>query len=399
MAWADLPESSECSAHASRELSYRLCQEYYTIIEVYELDQYLKPATLRLVKTQNQMGSWHPAHRMISINMNLLIHYTWQEVVEVLKHEIAHQLQWEHLGFDPDGLDAVHGELFQQACAMIAVAPWARGPRAHLHPKSPTLEELCSDTQSPWEVKIKKLLSLSQSSNEHEARLAMAKARELSEKNHRWCLNRLESYSDIHCHSLSLNTKRRTAMHIFLAQVLSEMFAVRPVFNYEWSMTKRCDVLVLDLVGHPKDLLMAEHMFHYLNATFARLWRQRKQHHQAAAAAPASMRIAKRSYYQGLMNGFVQSIRMRDGRTPTPPQDVAVSDHAGWLAKTTALSAQHQQKIKDFLRAKYPKSSTQNRRTRYRVDLQEIKAGEQHGVNISIAKPIAHAEPRMLHPK
>ena len=385
---------NEYADKATRQLSYRICQQYTIILDTYNLAQYIKPATLRLVKSQTNMGTWNPNTRIISLNMKLFNDYSWQEIIEVLKHELAHQLQWEHFGYKLSSHDGAHGKLFQQACEMIAVAQWARGARAHIDPKIPTLEELCADTHSPWEIKIKKLLNLSQSSNEHEARLALEKARELSQKNHLWCLDHLDSHPQIHSHSISLNTKRRTAFHVFLAKILGEFFDVRPIFSYEWSTTRHCDLLVLDLIGHPKELLMADYVYHYLMNSFAQLWQQRKQYLLDQPTPPQSLRVAKSSYYQGLMNGFYSSLKNQHNTTDEtaktarthPP--TTTSQEASSLAKTATLAEQYNYLLDEFIKKKYPKSYTRTCRSRLRINLQEVKAGQKHGVGISVKQPI-----------
>lgn len=393
--------SYELTDHVTRQLSHRLCQQYHTILQTYDLEQYITPATLSLSKSQNQMGSWNSQSRVISLNVKLFDGYSWQEIIEVLKHEVAHQLQWEHFGYDPSQTHQLHGDVFQKSCEMIAVASWARGPRAHIHPKSPTLEELSSDTRSPWELKIKKLLSLSQSSNEHEAHLALEKAKELSEKNHLWCLNHLDSHPQIHCHSISLYTKRRTELQHFFSQILGEFFDVRPIFNYEYSLKKKCDLYVLDLIGDSKNLLTANYVYHYLSSTFDRLWQERKSH-LLKKNQTASMRVAKNSYYSGLMRGFYETLKAKhqhmsssrkssDSKPKSQTQNTksASGNKELTVDQIRSLSKKYNSLVDDFFKKKYPKSSRVNRRSRRRIDPDEIQAGQLEGKKISVKKAIS----------
>lgn len=396
---------------AIKRLSHRLAQEYGILLSRYGLGEYIEPATIALSKSQLAMGEWHTSTRIISLSTKLCDGYSWPEIVEVLKHEIAHQIEWEYLGQKPGSRP--HGKLFQQACDMVFVAPWARGARVHKSPKAPSLEEICSEEQSPWELKIKKLLSLSQSSNEHEAHLAFEKARELSEKHQLWCLVHLEETQEIHTLSLSLLTKRRSELHGFLSMILGKYFGVKPIFNYEWSMERQCDLMVLDLVGHAKNLLMAEYIYHYLIGTFDRLWKARKKVLIQDSKNPRHMRVAKNSYYRGLMLGFLKKMEQSQQKTSATEQKLKeLSENKGasatektlgglaLTAKESSLSQKYNDLVDQYCKKKYPQlTRTKPSRSRRLIDPGEIKAGEKEGVKITVSKALGGkptGSPRLL---
>ena len=387
---------------AIKRLSHRLAQEYGTLLSRYGLGEYIEPATIALSKSQLAMGEWHTSTRIISLSTKLCDGYSWPEIIEVLKHEIAHQIEWEYLGQKPGSKP--HGKLFQQACDMVFVAPWARGARVHKTPKAPSLEEICSEEQSPWELKIKKLLSLSQSSNEHEAHLALEKARELSEKHQLWCLIHLEETQEIHTLSISLLTKRRSELHGFLSMILGKYFGVRPIFNYEWSMERQCDLMVLDLVGHAKNLLMAEYIYHYLIGTFDRLWKARKKVLIQDSKNPRHMRVAKNSYYRGLMLGFLKKMEQSKQETSATEQKAkellennsaaAKLPDSALTAKEVSLSQKYHNLVDQYCQKKYPQlTRTKPSRSRRLIDAGEIKAGEKEGVKITVSKALGSKSP------
>src|SRR6187551_3850566 len=127
--------------------------------------QLTRPA-LELVDSSSRLGRWHGGLRAIEIARSLLLDHGWGVLVEVLKHEMAHQYVDEVLG-QPD--DAMHGAVFRQVCeergidSSAAGVPGAAKPAAEQH----LLE------------RIAKLLALAESSNEYEAQAAMSAAQRL----------------------------------------------------------------------------------------------------------------------------------------------------------------------------------------------------------------------------
>lgn len=129
-----------------------------------------------LADTQATLGSWHPTPvREIRIALRCVVEHPWYAVIEVLRHEMAHQLADEVLGPDADG-ETSHGPVFRRACCLLHANPAASGAY-------PTLDALVlGDVQSPHDRmlrRVRKLLALGESPNRHEAEQAVAKAREL----------------------------------------------------------------------------------------------------------------------------------------------------------------------------------------------------------------------------
>ena len=78
----------------------------------YNIKQLVCP-TFRIDDTQKRWGRWIPLDRTISISLRLLRDYSWDAVVQTLKHEMAHMIVDEI--YAKQGLndsDKSHGELF-----------------------------------------------------------------------------------------------------------------------------------------------------------------------------------------------------------------------------------------------------------------------------------------------
>src|SRR5271165_1107451 len=126
----------------------------------------LSAPTLELAATRATLGRWIPATRTIEISRSLVLERPWGAVVEVLKHEAAHQYVHEVLG-EKD--QTAHGPAFRDVCAKLGIDAHASGvPDA-----SP-----CEPTNRVVD-RVARLLALAESPNRHEAEAAMAAAQRL----------------------------------------------------------------------------------------------------------------------------------------------------------------------------------------------------------------------------
>jgi len=104
----------------------RLVEEYDQIVRKYQIKG-MKPANLRLSDGSTTLGTWSPSLRLITLSKKLLLNAPWETVIQIFKHEIAHQIADEILGGDVG-----HGQVFASACQKIWVEPWARNPKVEI---------------------------------------------------------------------------------------------------------------------------------------------------------------------------------------------------------------------------------------------------------------------------
>src|SRR5690606_23334093 len=84
----------------SAELESALLRQLLIEVQSANLDWFrglLRPAVLRLTDTQ-VLGRWIPDIRVLELSRSLVLERPWGEVVEVLRHELAHQYVDEVLG-------------------------------------------------------------------------------------------------------------------------------------------------------------------------------------------------------------------------------------------------------------------------------------------------------------
>lgn len=149
--------------------------------------------------------------------------------------------------------------------------------------------------------KVKKLLALSESPNEHEARSALAKAQALMLE-HELSMAEVESY-DPEAGKYEEQVVREGSPIMpyethFAGGVIQEFFFVE-VFT-RTVRSERTERLLF--FGKPGNVETARHVFEYLAQTFRRLWDEFRTEHGLTSKEA-------RSFYAGLVDGLTAKLR------------------------------------------------------------------------------------------
>src|SRR5688500_15990958 len=104
--------------HGSVEaaLLRELAAEWYRINRTYFRDA-LRVPLLELGDAEGLLGAWKRQGRVLSLSRALVTEQPWAAVVEVLKHEMAHQYVDEVLRATGQ---TAHGPAFQEVCRRLA---------------------------------------------------------------------------------------------------------------------------------------------------------------------------------------------------------------------------------------------------------------------------------------
>jgi hypothetical protein len=207
-------------------------------------------------------------------------------VVEVLKHEIAHQYVAEVLG-EPDG--TAHGPSFRDLCERLGIDARAAG----LPEAGPGV--VPGETETRILGRIAKLLALSQSQNRHEAEAAMAMAQELMLKHN---LEALPGQRDYGWKHLGAPMGRKTEAERILANLLADHFFVEVIWIPVWRAREGKRGSVLEVCGRPVNLEMAAFVHDFLVATADRLWADYKRAQRIASNRD------RQTFLSGVMSGF-----------------------------------------------------------------------------------------------
>src|SRR4051794_3829070 len=161
----DANDSPGLSAALEAALLHEL-REQFRLLALAYFKSSLKLPQIELVPTRARLGRWVEATRTIELSRPLVLSKPWGVVVEVLKHEMAHQYVCEVLG---ESGESAHGPRFRAVCERLGIDAAAQGM-----PDVPPPEK--SAEQRKIGDRIARLLALAESPNVHEAEAAMAAA-------------------------------------------------------------------------------------------------------------------------------------------------------------------------------------------------------------------------------
>src|SRR5262245_29575892 len=117
----------EQAARLTAELEAALVRELrltYRDLSANYFRRALRPAIVALSDSAARLGRWVPTHRTIEIARSLVLEQSWGVVVEVLKHEMAHQYVSEVLGQDSE---EPHGAACRDVCRRLGIDASATG--------------------------------------------------------------------------------------------------------------------------------------------------------------------------------------------------------------------------------------------------------------------------------
>lgn len=353
--------------HLHRLWAEELYKEYDNISFQFRVK--LRPAVIRIDVLTSVWGSWHPLTRTITIAQALIEKHSWDVVIEVLKHEMAHQLASEVYGGTHH-----HDEIFARACQRLGVADWAAKASGALPESIPHWKDRALSTEDERLMKrAEKLLALAGSSNEHEALIAMQKVQELYAK-HR--LERLRSNApaeDALVHLIiSRQRKRMEAFESMIFSILGEHFFVRVIFGRQYDAAALEHFQVAELLGTRENVQMAEYVYHFLWNQIHALWRDYQKRHGKPTAY-------KKSYLMGVLSGFRD--KLARGAKPAAAEGLDA-------AACKALVARADRELDEFVARRHPRLTSKSWGGGY-SDRSSFNAGVAAGEQLTLRKGIS----------
>jgi hypothetical protein len=252
----------------------------------------LKAPTLELVPTRATLGRWVPQTRTIEISRALVVERTWGAVVEVLKHEAAHQYVHEVLN---EREETAHGPAFRDVCAKLGIDAHASGlPDA-------------SRAESANKIvdRVAGLLALAGSPNRNEAEAAMAAAQRLMLKHNLDAAGAVaaRAYGFLH---LGRPTGRVLEHERIVAMILGKHFFVEAIWVPVYRPLEGKRGSVLEICGTRSNLAIAEYVHGFLRQTADRLWSEHRD------ASGISSNRERRAYIAGVMTGFADTLARQE---------------------------------------------------------------------------------------
>lgn len=356
-----MSETSELSAVLEAALLRELARVYEVINERRFGDRLRKPV-LVLSETTRRLGQWTRATRTLELSRTLVVTRPWLEVTSVLEHEMAHQYVDEVLQVDGE---TAHGPTFQRVCAERGIDARAAGAP---EPSQALERDVAAERALD---KIRKLLALAGSDNQHEAEIAMRRAHELMLRHN---IEQAATEQHYEVRHLGTPSKRANSVEADIVGLLTEFFFVEVIRVPVYVAREGAHAAVYEVMGTHANVEMAAHVFAFLLATAERLWRENRGD---ARVKNGRDRI---SYQSGVIRGFREKL-LSERRE----------------LKGTGLVWVGDGKLHDFYRARYPRIRTVRRSVRLS---RAHAAGREAGRNVVLHKPVSDTttsgKPRLL---
>jgi len=316
-----------------------------------------------------RLGEWDPGMRRITISRQHIRTDPWADVLDTLRHEMAHQYVWEVLRARDE---EPHGAAFREACLKLRCDPGATARRTGAAPGTGAADADSHDDLTEARVirLVKKLLSLAASPNEHEAQAAVNKAQLLLLE---YNIDLVESDADrgFERRQLGQVKGRHPAWELWLAMILNEFFFVEVLWTRSYVAAHDRDGTVLEVYGTRTNLDMADYVHAYLTQLLDRLWSDYRR-----ARSLRSNRERMR-YFAGVLQGFHGKL----GR-----QRVDLEE----LVETTALVWQGDDRLQSYYRYHNPRIQT--RQTGGVAASEAFRHGVEEGRRVNLRRPVESSQ-------
>ena len=358
-----------------RKWLYQLQSEFKLICSWYRIA--LAVPAFRISESPATLGSWNSASRTISISAALINEYTWDAVINVLKHEMAHQYVDEYLG---RGMEQPHGESFMEACKKLGVLfPFntATGDTPKIFTAA---RQHRGNSEYDRKVnKVRKMLSLAGSTNQHEALAAMSKANSFIRK---YNLERLDSLEPSRYSYDIVNTKKKRLHFIErrIASLLMDYFYVDIVYSELFDPESLETFKTIELLGTAENVAVARHVFDFLSHRVEFLW----QTYKKSARAPGKLR---KTYILGLLQGFREKLAKEEKKQVVPIEILAGT---GRHKTISALVVAKDPGLSKFMACRFPRLRKIQYRSAGIYCANTYTAGKSEGKKITIHKTVKH---------
>ena len=324
----------------------------------HSLQQRIKRPVIALNAELSCWGRWQKApRRLIELKTELLLSHPWYAVLEVFRHEIAHQIVDE--GF-PDLQEPPHGPKFRKVCFKLGTNPAASGNYPPLDERIFSDEEDGLSEESKLVVKVRKLLALSQSANEHEAEQALLKARELTEK-YELSIDETQSTEEFYAVSIGKPVSRRDIIQVIISNILQDFYQVLVIWTNVPNLHTGKSQKVLMLHGTKSNLKIAAYAYDCIMRQIDQAW------DRLLGTDPPPKKTGytgKRDFSIGLLDGFRKALEKHQ---PEP--------------EVQALVLQRRIPLENFFYRLYPSIRKSSSREVH-CDKTLVEAGEKVGRTI-----------------
>ena len=330
----------------------------------HERGHVLRKPGFELSDMTHAMGKWLSDKQLIRLSRQFVLDHPWLAVREVLLHETAHQLVEEGFREDPSS----HGPAFERACAMLGVSPRASGDFATLSDEDGRGELPENDRIL---LRVQKLLAMAQSSNRHEAEVAMGKAQEYIARYNVDLLSLDGNHRAYFSLFIGEPALRRSFDEHVLGGLLREFYFVECIWVPAYVVDREKMGKILEVSGATENVKMAGYVHAFMTRAIADQW----------AAFNEDRRFSpqrKTDFALGLLDGFQGKLRAQE---------------AAWEKEnhtTYALIRQKDEGLRTYIEERYPRLRRCGGSGR-QIHKDVHQAGVEAGRRTVLHKPIEQA--------
>ncbi|CAB5126203.1 hypothetical protein D3OALGA1CA_4416 [Olavius algarvensis associated proteobacterium Delta 3] len=325
-----------------------------------EFAQKMKKPIFSLKSMNGRLGAWSGETMEITLSREFVLDHPWDSVREVLIHEMAHQLAelMPRVETEP-----AHGRTFREACRLLRANPEASGRYPTLHQR---LWGKRSSREDRIMARVRKLMALAESSNQHEAESALMKASELIRKHN---IDLLERNARRNFLSVFLGRPalRHTRDRYHLARLLQEFYCVEGVWVPAYVVDKEKMGRALEISGTRQNVQTAGYVWDYIRLYIDAQWREFNR-------TGRLNRFRKTDFAVGLIEGFRETLQNAS----------AIRSHA---RRHRALISVQDPLLQKYVSHRYP-DTTVSRGRPLNQDGAVVAAGERIGRQLVIPEGI-----------
>ena len=310
-------------------------QEYEAICFQYRLD--MAAPLFVLSDSATILGSWNDTTRELTLSGRLISSMAWTETVQILKHEMAHQICSDLFKKPTAG----HGPTFQHACELLGLERRFRGARIDctgLGGLQRNDRDGKGDARNNILSRVEKLFALAGSENEHEAALAMERAWQLLR---RYNLDAVGQQSQYRRFVIVTGLKRMPAHLKQICLLLQDYFFVQVICASTYLPDADRVVRTVELFGRPANVDVAGHCYHFLLDRIEWLWQKNRVRFHPHA------RQVRNSYLRGLISGFAERLEQAG-------QGLGVGDEQSGLLPV-CLRVERDAALRNFVAGYHPR--------------------------------------------
>ncbi|KYG00980.1 hypothetical protein BE20_54100 [Sorangium cellulosum] len=291
----------QTAARLSAELEAALVRELmaaYQSLNYTHFRRKLRPPSIELSDAASRLGRWMSEARAIEISRPLVLTQPWGVVIEVLKHEMAHQYVHEVLGVTDE---AAHGPAFREVCERLGIDATASGMPSADAGGAARGDGSVDGADARILDRIARLLALADSPNANEAQAAMSAAQRLMLK-YNLDVAKARAARQYGFRHLGAPSGRVGESERIVGGILGKHFFVEAIWVPVYAPLEGKRGSVLEICGTPANLEMAAYVHAFLHHTAEQLWNEHKRTHGVKGNKD------RRTYQAGVMLGFLEKL-------------------------------------------------------------------------------------------